>query len=323
MRYISIIYIIINLFASTMNAQIITIKSDLSSDSILIGDQVVFRLSINMDKNVQVEFPVISDTLTKEIEVLIPLSADTLSEGEKKTITQSYLVTSFEEGMHIIPALRVVYSTDQFTDTALSMPMLINVYAPSVDTTQAIRPIKPPVNTPISLKEVVPWILISYAGLLVLTLIIALIWMYTQKDKDPEVFAALKQDPPHIVAFRELDKLKEGKLWEKGRVKEFYTQLTEIIRIYIERQYGIHAMESTTDEILTTFSNISNEDELLDEMLLYLLNQADLVKFAKEDPQPVENQTNLNNAYLFVQKTYPFFFREELEVKEEETDEVL
>jgi hypothetical protein len=96
-------------------------------------------------------------------------------------------------------------------------------------------------------------------------------------------------------------------------VKLYYTRLTEITRLYIERQYGIPAMEQTTDEIMLAFRKTNREDSLLDEMLKELLELADLVKFAREDPLPVDNQSNLNSAYLFVQKTYPLFFKTEPE----------
>ncbi|MCK4749829.1 MAG: hypothetical protein KAT15_22390, partial [Bacteroidales bacterium] len=96
------------------------------------------------------------------------------------------------------------------------------------------------------------------------------------------------------------------------------TRLTEITRLYIERQYGIPAMERITEEILEAFRRSNTEDSLLDDMLKELLELADLVKFAKEDPLPVDNHTNLNNAYIFVQKTYPLFYAEKEELKEEE-----
>jgi hypothetical protein len=320
-RYI--IYFCIWMISTSLSAQLISVKAELGSDSILIGDQVVFTLTAEMDKSVQAEFPLLADSLTDKIEVLIPLASDTISEGVSRIISQSYLITSFEEGVHIIPVQKIAYATETFADSASTMPLLLNVYAPEVDTSLAIKPIKPPINTPITLAEILPCIAISYGGLLLITLIIALIWMYTQRDKDPEVFTALRQDPPHIVAVRELDKLKQEKIWEQGRIKEFYTGLTTVVRTYIERQYGIPAMESTTDEILSTFTKINSEDDILNEMLRDLLNLADLVKFAKEDPLPSENHSNLNNGYLFIQKTFPFFYHEDLNSKEKEdkTDE--
>ncbi len=123
-----------------------------------------------------------------------------------------------------------------------------------------------------------------------------------------------------MIAFRELDRLKEQKLWERGEVKQYYTRLTDITRNYIEKQYGIPAMERTTDEILQAFRRVNTDDGILDEMLSGLLQLADLVKFAREDPLPVDNQTHLNNAYLFVQKTYPLFYREETVDLKEVTD---
>ncbi|MBN2697710.1 MAG: hypothetical protein JXR52_02705 [Bacteroidales bacterium] len=320
-RYHPAIYIFLFCFSAAMQGQILNLRAELSEDTILIGDQVSFNLVAEMEQSVQVEFPIPADTLSKAIEVLLFSPVDTVIRQDRKTISRSYLITSFEKGTHVVPAQKIVYNTGVFSDTALTMPLLIHVLAPEVDTTQAIKPIKPPINTPVTFAEAVPWILISFGGLMGLALIIALVRMFARRKKDPEVFAAMKLEPPHIVAFRELDRLKEEKLWEKGKVKEFYTRLTEIVRTYIERQYGIPAMESTTEEILKTFDNLNTEDEVLNEMLRELLSLADLVKFAKEDPLPVENQTNLNNGYLFVQKTYPLFYREEWKLKEEVTDE--
>lgn len=193
-------------------------------------------------------------------------------------------------------------------DTALSMPAVIQVYAPVVDTTQPIRPIKPPLNTPLSFREVLPWILVGLGGILLLALVFYIVRYFRMRASGEEGILPRKpQEPAHVIAFRELDKLKAQKLWESGRVKEFYTRLTEISRQYIERQYGIPAMESTTDQILRAFRKSNTDDPILDDMLKEVLQLADLVKFAKEDPLPVENQGNLNNVYLFIQKTYPLF----------------
>jgi hypothetical protein len=146
-----------------------------------------------------------------------------------------------------------------------------------------------------------------------------LIRRYLKRKRDPEGFSKKPLEPAHVIAFRELDKLKGEKIWTKGEVKQYYTRLTEITRHYIERQYEIPAMESTTEEILHAFKKANPEDMLLDEILRELLELADLVKFAREDPLPVDNQTNLNNAYIFVQKTYPLFY--DLDEKKDLGDE--
>jgi hypothetical protein len=315
---IAVISFLLFLMISTINAQLISVRSKLDSDSMMIGDQVVFTIHVEAEENVDFQLPVLKDTLSKNLEILFPIASDTTMVENKKVIEQSYMITGFETGMQPVPAQRVAYSTGEIKDTALSMPFMVQVFEPVVDTTQKIKPIKPPMNTPLSFREILPWIAVGIGGWMVATLIFALIWMVRQKRKDPEVFLLKPQEPAHVIAFRELDRLKEDKVWEQGEVKKYYTRLTEITRHYIERQYGIPAMESTSEEILHAFRKINTEDNLLDEMLEGLLLLADLVKFAKEDPLPLDNQTNLNNAYLFVQKTYPLFYYENPEKKEED-----
>jgi hypothetical protein len=110
--------------------------------------------------------------------------------------------------------------------------------------------------------------------------------------------------PPHVIALQELDKLKNEELWQHEKVKDYYTRLTDIVRVYIEDRFTISAMEQTTFEILTSF-NIKEEQiekKSFDE-LKEILEVSDLVKFAKFTPLPDENHMMLSNAYLFVKET--------------------
>lgn len=300
--------------------QLIRVQSEVSEDSMMIGDQVVYTLTVDAGEQVAFMMPDIRDTLSAEIEVLFPLSADTLVDGNRVVVSHRFMITGFEPGLQVIPSQSVSYTTLNVSDTARSMPLMIQVFEPAVDTSQQIKPIKPPINTPLTFREVLPWVMVGMGGWLLATLAFALIWIYRQRRKDPEIFMVKPQEPAHVIAFRDLDRLKEEKVWERGEVKGYYTRLTEIMRYYIERQYGIPAMERTTDEILAAFRRVNTENGLLEEMLSGLLQMADLVKFAKGEPLPLDNQTHLNNAYLFVQKTYPLFYREQPEFKEEETD---
>jgi len=302
--------------AMALHAQLISVRSLVSSDSLMIGDQVNFTLRVEAAPDLPFNMPLLQDTLSSSLELLSPVMGDTSLSDDGQVVEHSYVMTSFESGMHMLPAQEVHYEYNGQADTARSMPLMIQVYEPVVDTTQAIKPIKPPLNTPLSFREALPWLAGGLGGLLLVILGGMLLRRYLQRKRHPEEYEARDLEPAHIIAFRELDKLKAEKIWEKGEVKQFYTSLTEITRTYIERQYGIPAMESTTEEILQAFRRSSPEDSLLDEILQELLQLADLVKFAKEDPLPVHNQTNLNNAYIFVQKTYPHFYREE--VKDEQ-----
>ena len=131
----------------------------------------------------------------------------------------------------------------------------------------------------------------------------------------------MPQEPAHVVAFRELKKLEEDELTKKGLIKEYYSRLTGIVRTYITRQFSIHAMESTTSEILEAFAVQNTGDRKLLDTLESLLMLADLVKFAKEDPTREENETHLRNAYDFVERTYRMFWTGE-EDQHGEADEI-
>ena len=291
--------------------QLIRVQSLVSSDSLMIGDQIHYTLRIDADSEVEFMLPHIKDTLSNTLEVLSHLSTDTSVSENRTVVEQSYIITGFESGSQIVPSQEVIYNRAGVFDTARSMPLIINVYEPVVDTSQQIRPIKPPINTPITFKEVLPWAGAGVGGLLIIGVAVWLLVRFLKRKRDPEGYSLKPMEPAHVIAFRELDRLKNEKIWLKGEVKQYYSSLTEITRRYIERQYEIPAMESTTDEILHAFKRTNPKNNLLDEMLKELLELADLVKFAKEDPLPVDNQTHLNNAYIFVQKTYPQFYSEE------------
>lgn len=299
--------------------QLIRVQSLVSTDSLMIGEQITYTLKVDADSELKFLLPQIQDTLSSELEVLSLLSSDTTVSGDRTVIDYNYMITSFESGSQIVPAQEVLYKWGGEIDTARSMPLIINVYDPVVDTTQQIKPIKPPINTPLSFKELLPWLAGGMGVLLIVGAVIWLILRYLRRKKNPEKYKQKALDPAHVVAFRELDKLKDEQIWVKGEVKQYYSRLTEITRQYIERQYDIPAMESTTEEILQAFRRANPEDQLLDDILKELLELADLVKFAREDPLPMDNQTNLNNAYIFVQKTYPLFYQRE--EKKEGVDE--
>jgi len=325
MNRIRILIILISGFFSwtlTLPAwsQMISVSSSLNRDTIMIGEQLDYTLQIEKEKGIQASFPVFKDTLTGKIEIVGDAGMDSSETDGKEKVRRLLRITSFEEGMVMIPPQAITFTGEGISDTVYSTPLYLLVLAPDVDTTQAIRPIKPPVFTPVSPEEVLPWFVRGLLILAILSLIIAVIWILTHRERFSELFSPVKEEPAHVIAFRELDRLKEEKLPESGRVKEFYSRLTEIIRRYMERQYMIPAMETTTLEILSMFSRNNPDDPMLDDMLKNLLELGDLVKFAKGEPLPVENQTNLNNAYFFVQKTYPRFMEPGSEEKEKDQD---
>ncbi len=289
------------LISQNILAQLVTVNVELDTSQILIGDQVNMRIEVTKSKNSSIVFPVFDEKLTDEIEIVNKSSIDSAELDNNKTgVYQNLTITAFDSGLLYIPPLRFYYRTDAFDDSISSSANYLEVFPVQIDTTGTIRDIKELYKAPYSLGELYPFILaVIFTGLVIWFII-----YYLEKKKKDEPILKRTRPPemPHVIAFRELDKLKAEKLWQQNKYKLYYTRLTWIIRMYIERRFNIMAMEETTSEILSEFQERGIENinyNILEE----LLNLADLVKFAKAMPLPDENITHMENAYTFVKNT--------------------
>ncbi len=295
-------------FSSTSIAQV-KATATLDSNEIQIGQQVNLLLSIQYrvdgGKRIQVLWPEISDTIRKEVEVVCQGKIDTIIDKNDPylfTQTKSISITSFDSGYWAIPPFKFIAGD---TNGVFTDPLLLQVKTIAVDTTIAIRDIKAPYEESYSwldwLKDnmIFVWVLL---GALIALLVLFFIIRYTRKVKPPMVIVEIPKIPAHIIAFEKLEKLKTEKLWQEGKLKLYHSQLTDIIREYIENRFKIQAQELTTDEILFGFRNVA-----IDEESKFKLNQvlriADLVKFAKEEPLPSENEMSMTNSYDFINGT--------------------
>jgi hypothetical protein len=109
--------------------------------------------------------------------------------------------------------------------------------------------------------------------------------------------------PAEEVALEKLDIIREQKIWQSGQQKEYHTQLTDVVREYIARRFGVSSTEQTSDETLRAMRPLLSEKKELFEQLRKMLTLADLVKFAKWTATPDENELSLRNAYMFVKET--------------------
>jgi hypothetical protein len=295
---------VLMLFAgiSGSHAQHISVKAGLDTNAILIGDQVNLSFEVQKDKNYVIDFPLLSDTITKGIEILNTSPVDTAQGDEGRTVlTQEVLITSFDSGKYILPPLPFTWRNNDKSDTLYSSPVELTVYTVPVDTTEEIKPIKMPMEAPVTFAEIWPYFLM---GILVLVIGLFVYWYIKRRKANKPVFRIEKpKEPAHRVALRDLDKLSEEKLWQKNEIKLFYTRLTNIIRKYLEERFGVYAMEETTGEIMRDIKKGYVDDQQLQSVLYELLSLADMVKFAKNIPLPDENEKLMRHAYDFVIKT--------------------
>ncbi|MDA3822883.1 MAG: hypothetical protein PF450_09790, partial [Bacteroidales bacterium] len=250
--------LIILMYSLHVNGQIVSVKSQFSEDSIMIGNHVEYSIEVESPDEVFVRFPEYSDTITGQLEILKESKTDTLNQDQGHILKRTFVLTSFDPGWNTVPPQGVTIEIDGISDTIYTDALLLTVLAPPIDTTLAIKPITPPVNTPVSFAEILPWSLIGIAIILLVFLGIYLYKRYVQKKEHPELFSKKPLEPAHIIAFRDLEKLKSEKLPQNARVKEYYTRLTGVIRVYMARQFNISAMESTSAEILYAFAHHPN-----------------------------------------------------------------
>jgi len=279
----------------------------LDTSSIRIGERVLLRLNATLPKSASIFWPAIADTLTSKVEVASKSKIDTnaTSRNEFTNYSQTILITSFDTGYHYIPPFTIHYSYagDSSRHELLSEGVYIKVQTVEVDTTKAIRDIRGPIQAPISFAELAPYL----AGTAVLVLIIGLIWYYLwRKRMNKPLFPVLTrtQGPPWQIALESLDLLEEKKLWQNGKIKEYYSELTDIIRHYLQEQHGIEAMEMITAEILSAYDLAGLQGDARS-ILTNILMQADFVKFAKAIPLRNENELSLTYSRQFIETTKP------------------
>jgi hypothetical protein len=282
------------------------VTATLTPHTILIGDQVDLSLGFSFPKGTQVIWPTIQDTILGNIQVINRSKIDTSFSADKKTVqlTQKLRLTCFDSGFYTIPPIKFFYRNLPDTNVRSEQTdiQVLTVHTLAVDTTQAIKPIKGPIKITFSLMDYLPWII---AGLLFLGIAGFLIFYYFKRKKGEPIFVlrpAVKYQP-HEWALVELEKLRVKKLWQAGKIKDYHTELTDILRKYIEDRFHLMAMESTTAEILEDIENKTLVLKEYREILNKTLSMADLIKFAKYLPLPEEHEKSMDCAIDFINRT--------------------
>ncbi len=301
--YILFLLAVLCLSSYTAMGQLVTIDARLDTNQITIGDQLHLTFRVVKPANAEVIFPTLKDTLADgAIDILnvSPIDSSATTEG-KTLLEQKYLITAFDSGLYYIRPFPFVLKTNNITDTIFSRASYLDVHTVPIDSTGVLRDIKGIEKAPVSFGEIYPYLLLAIFAILAVWFIM---YYFRKRKKQQPIFRRERPpEPAHVIAIRELDKLKAEKLWQQQQLKQYYSRLTEIVRTYIERRFHIKAMEQTTDEILTDFRNEDIDTDINYDLLRSLLNLADLVKFAKQEPLPDENVQNIENAYTFVKNT--------------------
>ncbi|MBO5674551.1 MAG: hypothetical protein J6S09_09740 [Paludibacteraceae bacterium] len=284
----------------------LVVSAAIDSTTLFIGDQTDLHLRATCEVGEQVQMPVLSEQLIPGIEIIDRTIVDTTTLQDGRVQYNQYLtLTSFQDSLFYIEPLAFVSGDD----TVWSESLMLNVVQPfEMDSTDmAITDIKGIYNAPIWWWGILRWVLLALAiagiGVGGYYLITYLRSRYGDAPEIAEPTEPLR--PAEEVALEKLDTIREEKIWQSGQVKEYHTQLTDVVREYIARRFEVSSTEQTSDETLRAMRGLLTDKKELYDNLRKMLTLADLVKFAKWTTTPDENEISLRNAYTFVKETTP------------------
>ena len=278
----------------------IVVSASIDSTMLMIGDQTAMHLSVTQEANDRVEMPVFGKTLQDGIEIVDRSAVDTttLPDGRLQ-LSQELTLTSFKDSLFAVAPIAVVSGGDTFW----TEPMALNVIQPfEVDSSLAITDIKDIEKAPIYWWGIIRWILLALGIIgLFIGAYYGVLWYRKHFLKEEEVIEPELLRPADEVALEKLDEIKAQKIWKDGKVKEYQTELTDVVREYIGRRFDVQSTEKTSDETLRAMKPLIDKE--LFSKLSKMLQLADLVKFAKWHTTPDENEQALSTAYEFVNET--------------------
>lgn len=285
------------LLSSVGFAQNSMVNSQVETSSIRIGEQFQYRISVNETENVIL--PKLE--LNKGLEIIDSAKVDTIN----NMLIQKYTLTGFDSGAFYIPQQQIFIRNQAY----LTDSLLISVATVAIDTTKIKKyPIKSIKSEPYVFDDFK-----FYIYLLLAALAIIAFWIYyfvIRKRKMEEEKPTYKILPPFEEAIYKLNELDSKLLWQNNQVKEYYSELTEIVRNYIERELQVPALEKTTDEIVGMLRNFQEANTIQTsketiKKLKELLQEADLVKFAKSKPIAIEIEEDRKDAQDIISNLKP------------------
>lgn len=274
----------------------------IDSLQLLIGSQTTLHLKVSAKRGQKVVMPSFkpSQQLIPGVEVVGQGDEEIRDiDDERIQVSRDYVLTSFDENVYAIPALDVQVNGKNFHGN----PLALKVLTVPVDTVHPNQfyPPKDVQDNPFLWSE---WSGIFWLSILLLAVCVAIGYLLLRlKQNKPIItrFRIVRRVPAHEKAMSEINAIKQHRTVNQETQKEYYTQLTNTLREYIESRFGFNAMEMTSGEIIDRLHE-AGDQKMMDELKV-LFRTADLVKFAKYETLVNENDANLVNAINFIDQT--------------------
>lgn len=289
-------------------------NEDIESDSLYIGDPFHIVVEVKHAPDERIKWPQILPSMplmqgeqrsNAVLEILDKTETDSsFADDGTVTVRRTLDATIFDAGDFTIPAWSfdlLTVGSETVTEVR-STPLEVRVFAPPLDAGDKPRDIKQPLDLPFDWTPVLIWGLVGLGAVgAALTA-----WLLLRRRQAREVVQEVVPKlsvPAHKTALNALRALEKDELWQRGEVKHYYTRISEILRTYLEERYNMLALESTSAEILDELRTYIKQDAPEYSQLSRILETADLVKFAKTEPDADTHNNCLREAYIFVENT--------------------
>ncbi|MFN0275083.1 MAG: FeoB-associated Cys-rich membrane protein [Chitinophagales bacterium] len=297
--FLNSVVIFFAVFTLPVFAQDVSITAKTDKLEYLIGDYIRLQIKVTKTGDITLQLPDTDSISTFDRITVSPV--DTLTSGNTIQYTQEIVYSIYDSGFYSFNPVKVIYKKQDDANYFLAQTdtILFTVNSVPVDTTKAIKPIKDIKN--VQVKSYI-WLYILI-GLVTLGVLIFVIYKVLKNKKKtgtpPQKVPAISL---YETTMKQLLQLEEKKLWQQDKTKEYYVELTDIIRTYIEQRFHLPAMENTSDEIIESLVRLGIDTHQVNNINT-ILQYADLAKFAKSRPFAAENNLAMQSAKDFVEAT--------------------
>jgi len=293
-----IIFLYILFLSFNTFAQNIKVTASTDTTDYLVGDYIHYSIRVEHGEGIRISPPSLTDQVAP---LQVIKSLPTTFEDNKNVQQFNYILSGYDSLNVTIPQIPITYFAGKSSEpqTAKSNPVEIFIHTVPVNPSAEIKDIKAPKRIPFN------WLFWSIIVLVLLLLAAIAYFLYKKFHKPKEETRQIRKVPAlplHIQTLKKLDSLKSKKLWQQGKVKEYHSEITEIIRKYFEDRYHFNSLEMTTAQTVNILNRVMDNQKIIDTAKSFLEN-ADMVKFAKFVPLPSVNEEMMNEAYDIVQKT--------------------
>lgn len=268
--------------------------SKISTDYIKFGEPIVLKITVKTGQKDTIIFPTITDTLSEKFEVLRQ-KKDTLSKNNSIFINDSIIFSAYEEGTFSVPPQRILVNSKEYFTPSYKVTVA-PVVTDSVKT--PLFDIKSIVQIPKNVWDYIqPYL--GYVLILLVILVCVIIYFIRRKKKKSETY----KSEPDVLAIKRLKKLKKSNYIAKDLYKKYYSELTSIIKDYMEARWNFPATKLLSDDLLEYLKKEKWLDENQIENLSVIFKISDLAKFAKYKPTPEETKLHMEKAINFINLT--------------------